>query len=234
MSCRRWFASLDPAFNRAVEASPAVVLAHSFVLVTAIIALTVLLFRDRKSEAEFEPDAVVASPVRAKIPGLLSSAYELFLALRYFRSRRKSAARVTSVVAILNCRGSFNADCGSRLATVFGMRCAKRSCAVPLHKCHARDSRPINDYKAFGTDQESSRGYQCRSHKLRRAMLVGSRGAAYAVRAVWIRTRRSNQRRQRLHRRRLRTAIADGKSKPEDLRAWSLVLTGNSNRASRR
>jgi lipoprotein-releasing system permease protein len=111
--------------------------------------------------------------------------YELFLALRYLRSRRKRRlARVTSAVAILGIGiGVSTLIVALALANGFRDEMREKLLRGTAHINVMRaDGRPINDYRALsarittipGVTSASATSYDG-------AMLVGSMGTAYAV-----------------------------------------------------
>lgn len=111
--------------------------------------------------------------------------YELFLALRYLRSRRKRRlARVTSVVAVLGIGIGVSALIVA-LALANGFRDEMRE-KILRGTAHINvmraDGRPISDYQSLSTRIKSIRGVTSAfATSYDGAMLIGSRGAAYAV-----------------------------------------------------
>jgi lipoprotein-releasing system permease protein len=111
--------------------------------------------------------------------------YELFLALRYLRSRRKRRlARVTSVVAILGIGIGVSALIVA-LALANGFRDEMRE-KILRGTAHINvmraDGRPISDYQNVSARIKSIRGVtNAYATSYDGAMLLGSRGAAYAV-----------------------------------------------------
>ncbi len=111
--------------------------------------------------------------------------YELFLALRYLRSRRKMRlARVTSVVAILGIGLGVSALIVA-LALANGFRDEMRE-KILRGTAHINvmraDGRPISDYRDLSARIKTIRGVTSASAtSYDGAMLIGSRGAAYAV-----------------------------------------------------
>jgi lipoprotein-releasing system permease protein len=111
--------------------------------------------------------------------------YELFLALRYLRSRRKRRlARVTSLVAVLGITVGVSALIVA-LALANGFRDEMRE-KILRGTAHINvmraDGGPINDYRSLAARIKSIPGV---SHAAATtydgAMLVGPKGAAYAV-----------------------------------------------------
>ncbi|MCM3903517.1 MAG: ABC transporter permease [Pyrinomonadaceae bacterium] len=111
--------------------------------------------------------------------------YELFLALRYLRSRRKRRlARVTSVVAILGIGIGVSALIVA-LALANGFRDEMRE-KILRGTAHINvmraDGRPINDYRSLTSRIKTIPGVtSAAATSYDGAMLVGSKGAAYAV-----------------------------------------------------
>lgn len=111
--------------------------------------------------------------------------YELFLALRYLRSRRKRRlARVTSVVAVLGIGIGVSALIVA-LALANGFRDEMRE-KILRGTAHINvmraDGRPISDYRDLSARIKTIRGVTSASAtSYDGAMLIGSRGAAYAV-----------------------------------------------------
>ncbi|MFN2510694.1 MAG: FtsX-like permease family protein [Pyrinomonadaceae bacterium] len=111
--------------------------------------------------------------------------YELFLALRYLQSRRKRRlARVTSVVAILGIGIGVSALIVA-LALANGFRDEMRE-KILRGTAHINvmraDGRPIRDYQPLSAQIKSVRGVTgAFATSYDGAMLIGSRGAAYAV-----------------------------------------------------
>ena len=111
--------------------------------------------------------------------------YELFLALRYLRSRRKRRlARVTSVVAILGIGIGVSALIVA-LALANGFRDEMRE-KILRGTAHINvmraDGRPISDYRSLSERLKTIRGVRSvAATSYDGALLVGSRGAAYAV-----------------------------------------------------
>jgi lipoprotein-releasing system permease protein len=111
--------------------------------------------------------------------------YELFLALRYLRSRRKRRlARVTSVVAILGIGIGVSALIVA-LALANGFRDEMRE-KILRGTAHINvmraDGRPISDYRSLSARIKTIPGVtSVAATSYDGAMLVGSKGAAYAV-----------------------------------------------------
>ena len=111
--------------------------------------------------------------------------YELFLALRYLRSRRKRRlARVTSVVAILGIGIGVSALIVA-LALANGFRDEMRE-KILRGTAHINvmraDGRPISDYRGLSERIKTVPGVtSAAATSYDGAMLVGPRGAAYAV-----------------------------------------------------
>jgi lipoprotein-releasing system permease protein len=111
--------------------------------------------------------------------------YELFLALRYLRSRRKKRlARVTTVVAILGIGIGVSALIVA-LALANGFRDEMRE-KILRGTAHVNimraDGRPITDYRNLSARVKTIPGVtSATGTSYDGAMLVGSRGAAYAV-----------------------------------------------------
>lgn len=111
--------------------------------------------------------------------------YELFLALRYLRSRRKRRlARVTSVVAILGIGiGVSTLIVALALANGFRDEMRENILRGTAHVNVMRaDGRPISDYRSLSARIKTIPGVtSAAATSYDGAMLVGSRGAAYAV-----------------------------------------------------
>src|SRR5688572_15291870 len=111
--------------------------------------------------------------------------YELFLALRYLRSRRKRRlARVTSLVAVLGITVGVSALIVA-LALANGFRDEMRE-KILRGTAHVNimraDGRPITDYRNLSARVKTIPGVtSATGTSYDGAMLVGSRGAAYAV-----------------------------------------------------
>lgn len=111
--------------------------------------------------------------------------YELFLALRYLRSRRKKRlARVTTVVAILGIGIGVSALIVA-LALANGFRDEMRE-KILRGTAHVNvmraDGRPITDYRNLSARVKTIAGVtSATGTSYDGAMLVGSRGAAYSV-----------------------------------------------------
>ena len=111
--------------------------------------------------------------------------YELFLALRYLRSRRKRRlARVTSVVAILGIGIGVSALIVA-LALANGFRDEMRE-KILRGTAHINvmrtDGRPISDYRSLLSRVKTIPGVTtAAATSYDGAMLVGPKGAAYAV-----------------------------------------------------
>lgn len=111
--------------------------------------------------------------------------YELFLALRYLRSRRKRRlARVTSVVAILGIGIGVSALIVA-LALANGFRDEMRE-KILRGTAHINvmraDGGPISDYRSLSARIKTIPGVtSAAATSYDGAMLIGSRGAAYAV-----------------------------------------------------
>jgi len=111
--------------------------------------------------------------------------YELFLALRYLRSRRKRRlARVTSLVALLGI-GIGVSTLIVALALTNGFRDEMRE-KILRGTAHVNvmraDGRPISDYRNLSARIKTIPGVtSAAATSYDGAMLVGSRGAAYAV-----------------------------------------------------
>ena len=111
--------------------------------------------------------------------------YELFLALRYLRSRRKKRlARVTSVVAILGIGIGVSALIVA-LALANGFRDEMRE-KILRGTAHINvmraDGRPISDYRSLSERIKTVPGVtSAAATSYDGAMLIGPRGAAYAV-----------------------------------------------------
>jgi lipoprotein-releasing system permease protein len=111
--------------------------------------------------------------------------YELFLALRYLRSRRKRRlARVTSGVAILGIGVGVSALIVA-LALANGFRDEMREKILRgtahINVMHA-DARPIGEYRSLSERIKKVPGVaSVAATSYDGAMLIGSRGAAYAV-----------------------------------------------------
>src|SRR4030095_9133912 len=111
--------------------------------------------------------------------------YELFLALRYLRSRRKRRlARVTSLVAILGIGLGVSALIVA-LALANGFRDEMRE-KILRGTAHINvmraDGRPISDYRSLSERIKSVPGVtSAAATSYDGALLVGSGGAAYAV-----------------------------------------------------
>ncbi|MGI8896940.1 MAG: FtsX-like permease family protein [Pyrinomonadaceae bacterium] len=111
--------------------------------------------------------------------------YELFLALRYLRSRRKRRlARVTSVLAILGIGiGVSVLIVALALANGFRDEMREKILRGTAHINVMRaDGRPISDYRSLSARIRTIPGVTSASAtSYDGAMLLGSRGAAYAV-----------------------------------------------------
>jgi lipoprotein-releasing system permease protein len=111
--------------------------------------------------------------------------YELFLALRYFRSRRKRRlARVTSVVAILGIGIGVSAlIIALALANGFRDEMREKILRGTAHINVMRvDGRPISDYQNLLVQIKTIPGVvTATATSYDGALLVGSRGASYAV-----------------------------------------------------
>jgi lipoprotein-releasing system permease protein len=111
--------------------------------------------------------------------------YELFLALRYLRSRRKRRlARVTSVVAILGISIGVSAlIVALALANGFRDEMREKILRGTAHLNVMRaDGRPISDYRALSERIKSVPGItSAAATSYDGALLVGSRGASYTV-----------------------------------------------------
>ena len=111
--------------------------------------------------------------------------YELFLALRYLRSRRKGRlARVTSVVAVLGIGIGVSALIVA-LALANGFRDEMRE-KILRGTAHINvmraDGRPISGYQKLSERIKTIRGVRSAfATSYDGALLIGSRGAAYAV-----------------------------------------------------
>jgi lipoprotein-releasing system permease protein len=111
--------------------------------------------------------------------------YELFLALRYLRSRRKRRlARVTSIVAILGIGiGVSTLIVALALANGFRDEIREKILRGTAHINVMRaDGRPISDYRTLSAQIKSIPGVTGASAtSYDGAMLLGSKGVAYAV-----------------------------------------------------
>jgi lipoprotein-releasing system permease protein len=111
--------------------------------------------------------------------------YELFLALRYLRSRRKRRlARVTSVVAILGIGiGVSSLIVALALANGFRDEMREKILRGTAHINVMRaDGRPISDYRSLSERIKTVPGVtSAAATSYDGAMLIGTRGAAYAV-----------------------------------------------------
>ncbi|MDQ3172637.1 MAG: ABC transporter permease [Acidobacteriota bacterium] len=111
--------------------------------------------------------------------------YELFLALRYLRSRRKRRlARVTSLVALLGIGiGVSTLIVALALATGFRDEMREKILRGTAHVNVMRaDGRPISDYRNLSARIKTIPGVAgTAATSYDGAMLVGSRGVAYAV-----------------------------------------------------
>jgi len=111
--------------------------------------------------------------------------YELFLALRYLRSRRKRRlARVTSLVALLGIGiGVSTLIVALALANGFRDEMREKILRGTAHVNVMRaDGRPISDYRNLSARIKTIPGVtSAAATSYDGAMLVGSRGAAYAV-----------------------------------------------------
>lgn len=111
--------------------------------------------------------------------------YELFLALRYLRSRRKRRlARVTSLVALLGIGiGVSTLIVALALANGFRDEMREKILRGTAHVNVMRaDGRPISDYRNLSERIKTIPGVtSAAATSYDGAMLVGSRGAAYAV-----------------------------------------------------
>ncbi|HYN24649.1 MAG TPA: ABC transporter permease [Pyrinomonadaceae bacterium] len=111
--------------------------------------------------------------------------YELFLALRYLRSRRKRRlARVTSLVALLGIGlGVSTLIVALALATGFRDEMREKILRGTAHVNVMRaDGRPISDYRNLSARIKTIPGVTgAAATSYDGAMLVGSRGVAYAV-----------------------------------------------------
>ncbi len=111
--------------------------------------------------------------------------YELFLALRYLRSRRnRRLARVTAVIAILGIgMGVSTLIVALALANGFRDEMREKILRGTAHINVMRaDGRPISDYRSLSVRIKTTPGVtSAAATSYDGAMLVGSRGAAYAV-----------------------------------------------------
>ena len=111
--------------------------------------------------------------------------YELFLALRYLRSRRKRRlARVTSLVALLGIGiGVSTLIVALALATGFRDEMREKILRGTAHVNVMRaDGRPISDYRNLSARIKTIPGVAgAAATSYDGAMLVGSRGVAYAM-----------------------------------------------------
>ncbi|MDQ3666742.1 MAG: ABC transporter permease [Acidobacteriota bacterium] len=111
--------------------------------------------------------------------------YELFLALRYLRSRRKKRlARVTSVVAILGIGIGVSAlIVALALANGFRDEMREKILRGTAHMNVIRaDGRPISDYRSLSARIKTIPGvHSVAATSYDGAMLLGPGGAAYAV-----------------------------------------------------
>ncbi|CAN5518688.1 lipoprotein-releasing ABC transporter permease subunit [soil metagenome] len=111
--------------------------------------------------------------------------YELFLALRYLRSRRKRRlARVTSVVAILGIGiGVSTLIVALALANGFRDEMREKILRGTAHINVIRtDGRPIRDYRSLSAGIKAIPGVtNAAATTYDGAMLIGSKGTAYAV-----------------------------------------------------